>query len=392
MGVLETLLSNRNLADASRASLIIFDDPQGDGPPTYTEPVAVWQRDPDQTGAQVSLDKRELLKLCRRDSPLVIEDSHDDPRVDGGSRQSFESIGTRSLVIYPLVAGGLWYGVIAFHWTEPHQIADDEARHIMGLVDQAAAAIYSFRLLVAEAQARQAAEHANQIKIKFLAMISHELRTPLTSIQGYADTLLAEDVAWDADTQRMFIQIINDESDNLRELIEQLLDLSRLEAGMLTIHREPHPLGAILADARPHLDLRAADHKLVYDIPDDLPFVDVDPQRIQQVIQNLVHNAAKYAPAGTTIRIAAEAHDDVVRVDVDDEGPGIPPEERDMVFEAFQQAAGEVDAAQGGAGLGLAICRGIVSAHGGKIWISDEVEKGLRISFTLPIAVPEEDE
>jgi len=109
------------------------------------------------------------------------------------------------------------------------------------------------------------------------------------------------------------------------------------------------------------------------------------------VIQNLVHNSAKYAPAGTTISVAARVDDGVVRVDVDDEGPGIHPEERSTVFEAFQQAAGEADAAQGGAGLGLAICRGIISAHGGDIWISDEVKKGLRISFTLPIAVPEED-
>ena len=132
---------------------------------------------------------------------------------------------THSLIILPLIAGGEWYGLLSLHFKTRRMTNMDDLRHMRGLVDETAIAIKNMRLLEAESQARHEAEVANDLKLKFLAMISHELRTPLTSIKGFATTLLAEDVVWSPDKQRDFLQTINTESDKLSDLIEQLLDL-----------------------------------------------------------------------------------------------------------------------------------------------------------------------
>jgi PAS domain S-box-containing protein len=240
-------------------------------------------------------------------------------------------------------------------------------------------------LLRLEQAARKSAEEANQLKDEFLAMISHELRTPLTSIMGFASTLLSEDITWDAESQQQFIEIINEEAEKLKELVENLLDISRLQARTLRIHAEPRPLDEIIENARPQLEVITSQHRLVYDIPDTLPPVMADERRIAQVISNLVDNAVKYSPSGTEIRITAERVEKAVQVNVSDQGPGIPTEARDLVFEAFRQAASHTDSGQG-AGLGLAICKGLVEAHGGKIWLNDRDGHGTTVSFTLPIA------
>jgi PAS domain S-box-containing protein len=240
-------------------------------------------------------------------------------------------------------------------------------------------------LLKREREARKAAQEADRLKLTFLAMISHELRTPLTSIKGFATTLLADDITWDAESQRDFIAIISEESDKLTDLIEQLLDLSRLEAGTLGIAPESMAMAEIVSVAMAQLETISASHSLRIDVLQDLPYVLADLQRTGQIIVNLVNNAAKYSPPETEIRISAQQDDGFIQINVIDQGPGIPPEERSDVFEAFRQIKDQGANYKKGAGLGLAICKGLVEAHGGKIWIQDTTE-GTTISFTLPIA------
>jgi two-component system sensor histidine kinase KdpD len=266
----------------------------------------------------------------------------------------------------------------------------EDINYFEKVVNQAAAAIYNFHLLEAETRARREAEKANDLKLKFLAMISHELRTPLTSIKGFATTLLANDVTWDPNSQRDFIETISQEADKLTDLIEHLLDLSRLESGTLRIVLEEQPLNVIINTAMAQLQALTAEHGLVITIPEDLPPVRADPQRIAQVLTNLVHNATKYSPGGTQITISAIRQGREVQVSVTDQGPGIPPEERARVFEAFHQAPTSEDSAERvkGAGLGLAICKGLIEAQGGRIWVQDRPEPGTTLSFTLPIAGP----
>lgn len=223
---------------------------------------------------------------------------------------------------------------------------------------------------------------ANAAKTRFLAMVSHELRTPLTSIKGFASTLLADDVEWDADSQRDFIVTIAEEADKLHELVEQLLDASRLQSGRLQISPSPCSIHDVLAVAKAQIDTLAAAHDLRLEIASGLPALEADPRRIAQVLSNLVSNAAKHSPPGSPITIKAYSASDVVRVDVIDRGKGIPEEARDHVFEAFQQL---VDDNSDGAGLGLAICKGLIEAHGGRIWIAETSPAGTTMSFTLPL-------
>ncbi len=239
-------------------------------------------------------------------------------------------------------------------------------------------------LLKREQAARAQAEEANDLKLQFLAMISHELRTPLTSIKGFISTLLAEDVTWDVEQRREFLNIADDEADKLRWLVEQLLEVSRLQAGALSIQVEPMPFQRILDVAMAQLQTITRNNTLVLDIAPGLPAVVADAQRVAQVIVNLVDNAVKYSPPRTTITLSASAVDQALQIDVSDEGEGIAPEDRAHVFEAFRQADKKLR--RKGAGLGLAICEGLVRAHGGRIWIQDRPGPGTTISFTLPAA------
>ena len=241
-----------------------------------------------------------------------------------------------------------------------------------------------------EQAARAAAEEANALKLQFIAMISHELRTPLASIKGFATTLLAPDVNWDRASQEQYIAIINEESDRLAQLIEQLLDISRLQANALRVVLRAEAFSDILNSALPQLKILTAQHRFDLQIPAELPFVQADKERIMQVLVNLVDNAAKYSPPGTQVIVAAQSADGVVQVDISDEGAGIPPEDHASVFEAFRQI--HRLPSQKGAGLGLAISKGLIEAHGGRIWIQGRSTPGTTVSFTLPIAKIEEQE
>ena len=233
--------------------------------------------------------------------------------------------------------------------------------------------------------AREEAERANVLKMRFLGMISHELRTPLTSIKGFTSTLLAEDVTWTPEQVRQFLSVIDEESEKLRELIEQLLDLSQIQAGALQIRAVTQPFSMSLDMAREQLTSITANREFKVNLPDDLPNVTIDERRIAQVVTNIIGNAVKYAPQRTQITLTAAFVNGMVEIDIHDEGPGIPKEQRESVFEAFNQTETKVNP-NGGVGLGLAICKGIVDAHGGDIWVKDDPAPGATIAFTLPVA------
>lgn len=240
------------------------------------------------------------------------------------------------------------------------------------------------RLLEIERAALAESEHANRMKLQFLSTVSHELRTPLTSIKGFAMTLMADDVSWDTETQQSFIAIINEEADKLADLVDQLLDLSQLQAGKFRIRPVQAQLPEILSVAMAQLEAISAQHQLILNVPSELPPIMADTQRIAAVLVNLVGNAAKFSPPGTPISVSVIQQDTGIQVDVRDDGPGIAVENREHVFDTFWQPD-RLDNPKKGAGLGLAICKGIVTAHGGTIWVAD-VSSGTTISFTLPSA------
>ena len=380
--VVEAMLSSPYLRAVSRASVLIFDKPWSETPPQAFVMLADWNRDktqPSSTGERYLLEEYDLLDLCGRDEPVIIEDVRKDKRLGQQLRSTLVARQTHGLVLHPLSARGDWFGMLTVHFSDA--VHPDALLHIAGLVGQVAVAIYTPLLIEVEAEAREEAEESEELKMKLLATISHELRTPLTSIKGFVTTLLADDVEWDPVSQRDFLETIDQETDKLTELVEQLLDLSRLEAGTLRVTPGRHNVRDIVATAMPQLEVLAANHQLHLRVPDGLPSVSADRRRIAQVLTNLVSNAAKYSPRGTNIVVAFARQDNHVRVDVSDEGPGIKAEERSQIFVPFRQGS---RAASSGAGLGLAISRGIVQAHEGKLWIEDRDGPGTTLSFTLP--------
>lgn len=218
-------------------------------------------------------------------------------------------------------------------------------------------------------------------------MISHELRTPLTSIKGFASSLLAQDVKFAPHDQRQFVEIIDEEADKLTDLVEQLLDLTRIQAGIFKIESKVISLSTIIQAVMPQLSSLACQHKLRVQLAENLPPVVADATRIGQVLTNLVGNACKYASEGSQIILSVTPDPVGVKFTVSDQGPGIPAEEHELVFEAFRQS--KHHSKTKGAGLGLTIAKALVELHGGTIWIEPQETPGLSISFTLPGANPD---
>jgi len=228
--------------------------------------------------------------------------------------------------------------------------------------------------------ALERALEADRAKTRFLASVSHELRTPLANIKGFASTLLATDVAWKPEEASEFLRIIEREADRMHRLVNDLLDLARGERGEFAVHKRPYPLRRLLRRLYPRLTRMTAGRALKVIQPDGEICLCLDPERIGNVLVNLVENATKYAPIGTTIELNITQAEDGVHFVVYDEGPGVSPGLEDKVFEPFYRAdEGETP----GTGLGLAIARAIVSAHGGKIGLN---RRGGRTAvwFTLP--------
>jgi signal transduction histidine kinase len=216
----------------------------------------------------------------------------------------------------------------------------------------------------------------------FISTISHELRTPLGFIKGYVTTLLREDTEWDETSRDDFLKIIDDEADRLSELIDNLLDSSRLESGTLGMTFEPTRLAPVVRAMIQRIEGAIPEIEVITEMPDDLPILEIDSTRIAQVLDNFLTNASKYAP-GTKVYLKVDADDERVRVEVRDEGPGITPEHLSHLFERFYRVP--KNAATRGTGLGLYISRKIIDAHAGEIGVESIVGEGTCFYFTLPV-------
>ena len=245
----------------------------------------------------------------------------------------------------------------------------------------------------AEEKAREVEtlKEIDRLRSGLLANVSHELRTPLTSIKGFATTLLRSDVKWSEEEQRDFLQSIDHETDRLIRLISDLLDMSRIEAEGLKLEKHNYQISEILDSAGSRLASLTERHQLQVIVPSGLPSVFVDQMRIGQVLTNLVENATKYSKEGSLITIEAQLAGDQINVSVTDRGKGIPAKLLDRVFDRFYQAESIVTGRESGTGLGLSICRGIIEAHGGRIWVESKLGKGSKFSFSLPVGKGEEE-
>jgi PAS domain S-box-containing protein len=226
---------------------------------------------------------------------------------------------------------------------------------------------------------------AEELKSTFISIISHELKTPVALVKGYASTLRREDAAWDPSTVADGLAVIEEEADRLAALIEDLLDASRLQAGGLKLNAAEVQLPGLAARLVERFATQSPTHKFVIDFAPDFPPVVGDEERLTQVISNLMSNAVKYSPPGTSVTITGRSEPSRVVVSVGDQGPGIAPEDLPHVFDRFYRAA---DAARRtkGTGLGLYLARAVVEAHGGTIWADSRPGEGTSVTFALPRA------
>jgi signal transduction histidine kinase len=239
--------------------------------------------------------------------------------------------------------------------------------------------------LAEDAREVAALKKLDQLKSELLATVSHELRTPLGSIKGYATTLLEHDSLLSRDESREFLEIIDSESDRLNELIRNLLDMSRLEAGVLKMDREPVQLIQVIESCVARVRRHTDRHRIQIDWTGDW-LVDADPRRIAQVLTNLLENAVKYSPDGGEITVGGQVQGGMLQVSVADQGDGIPTRDLHRVFDRFHRVEGEISKRVGGTGLGLAICQRLVDAHGGRIWVESRLGRGSTFFFTLPLS------
>ncbi|HEY3310652.1 MAG TPA: ATP-binding protein [Anaerolineales bacterium] len=223
----------------------------------------------------------------------------------------------------------------------------------------------------------------DRMKSSLISTVSHELRTPLAAIKGYATTLLADDVEWDRASQREFLEIISNESDRLSGLVNNLLDLSRIELHSLQIERVECNAADLIGRAARRAHLTPGNY-FSFEVATNLPPLFADPERLETILRNLIENAVKYAGENAKIRVSVSQREQDFYFFVEDDGPGIPSDQSLQVFESFYRADNSLSRAVGGAGLGLAICQGFVSAHGGKIWIEPR-STGACIAFSIPM-------
>ena len=385
--VLKILMSAQGLRFAQRSALLFFINPDV-GPNHGVELTAFWQSGKPLSPWESETDLYEdpaFLELLHPRQTLMISDITTDSRLTPQMCEILLENNIPSLVIFPLFVLGHWLGVLMVYFEQETYINHSELRNLKVLINQLTITLFNLKLLKDEEKSRQMAERANEIKTEFLAMISHELRTPLTSIIGFTTTLLAENITWNPNEQRDFIQTIHQETVRLQELIDHLLDLSRLDVGMLPIQKKPVSLEKIFQDSNTQLQTLTEKHLLSIDLPEQLPLVNVDAKRIVQVLVNLVKNASAYAPKDTEINIKASVRGKFVQINVKDTGPGIPVDERKNAFKAFTRGKDKENGFPNGAGLGLAICKGLVEAHGGRIWIRNTNSPGTTIAFTVPL-------
>ncbi len=233
-------------------------------------------------------------------------------------------------------------------------------------------------------RAKERAEESDRLKSAFLSTVTHELRSPLAAIKGFASTLLQPGVHWSPEKERHFLEIIEESADHLNMLINQVLDMASIEAGTLKVYPRPSSVDEIITGVERRLQALCRNHDLHVNVPKRTLPVVADPERIGNVLVNLVENATKYSPKGTKVTLSVDEEGGDIVFSVSDEGPGIPEEYQEKIFERFFRIPGPVTGPRQGTGLGLSIAKRIVEEHGGRIWVESEDGGGSRFYFTLP--------
>jgi signal transduction histidine kinase len=290
-----------------------------------------------------------------------------------------------SAICIPLITGETKVGVLMLENLHDADVfARTDLPFLQTVADLIALSVEGTRLRE-NYQSAQALSEANRLKAELISTLAHEMRTPLTSIKGYSTALLLEEATFDTKTQREFLHFIDEECDVLQTLIHDLLESSIIDAGLLRLEPQPVQLPRLAKNVTDDIARRTEIHRFLFDFPEHFPILDADPDRIAQVLRNLLDNAVKYSPEGGLIVVRGEVRQDEVIVSVADQGVGLTPEHLNRLFEKFFRAKSSLGRHVVGSGLGLPISLTIVESHGGRIWAESQVGEGTTLYFTLPL-------
>jgi signal transduction histidine kinase len=296
--------------------------------------------------------------------------------------------GFRAILIVPLLGPERAIGVLVIRRKAPGEFPQSTVELLQTFAAQSVLAIQNARLFHEIEEKSRELELASRHKSQFLANMSHELRTPLNAILGYSELVLDDIYGAVPDKARAALERVQSNGKHLLGLINDVLDLSKIEAGRLTLSLADYSLNEVVASVVASVEAMAADKQLALklDVPKGLPAGRGDEQRIRQVLLNLASNAIKFTDTGE-VAIRARLADGTFQVSVSDTGPGIAPEDQAKLFQDFQQADNSSTRKKGGTGLGLAISKRFVELHGGRIWLESEPGTGSTFSFELPVHV-----
>ncbi len=393
---------------SDRVSIIALENGSDEGGPSRGR-VLVSHEDPNLAELVLDLGKYpELVKAYRTGKPVQVDDVASDPLMEA-HRETISPLGFRSLLAIPLAYRGEILGALLLRSSRHGSTYTPDEIVMARIIASASANALKNAALFASLEAKTSGiEKANeqllaanselsrlhQVKNEFLSMVSHELRTPLTTIIGFSELLQEEQVGALTQKQKEFAHQIFLKGKSLLAMINDLLETGRIEAGKLVARHRPVRVREMLTAAlSANRYVSTTPRDFILDVEPELPDVEADPEKIGQVLANLIGNAAKFSPPHSTITVSAlrlcgrreSDKGDFIRFSVSDLGMGIPPEHHQRIFEQFYQVEQGTSRSHGGTGLGLHIAKALVELHGGRIWVESEQGKGSSFHFTLPV-------
>src|SRR5581483_6377158 len=336
-------------------------------------------------GTRIRLGETVIGQAAARREAVQIADLHGEP--DYPVREEPERAGFRALLAVPLLREEQIVGALVVRRRTPGEFPKATVDLLQTFANQSVLAIQNARLFQEIEEKSRELEIASQHKSEFLANMSHELRTPLNAIIGFSEVLLEQMFGELNAKQEEYLQDILSSGRHLLSLINDILDLSKVEAGRMELELGTFALPEALENGLTMIKERASRHgiQLSLDVDPQIGMVEADERKVKQVVFNLLSNAIKFTPDGGQVALTARLADDEIAIAVRDTGIGIAPEDQARIFEEFQQARHQATQTREGTGLGLALTKRFVELHGGRIWVESEVGMGSTFTFTLPL-------
>lgn len=319
--------------------------------------------------------------------PYIINNGTDES-VSEPTRYALTATGLQALIMVPLRIGTRWEGMMHFGWATPQDFPTDLIEILRSIMPTVASAVSNRRLYLEALNTADRLLELDRMKNEFISTMSHELRTPLNAIIGLSDVILSGLSGEINDRVREDTQTIFDSGQQLLNIVNDVLDIAKIESGRLQLKTRTLAIEPMLTQALNTFgsEVKDTNLQLTSSIADDLPTVTVDPARIQQVLNNLIANAIKFSDEKGAVEVSAVVEAGFIKVSVRDEGIGIAPEHHEFIFEQFRQVEGSITRKKGGIGLGLPLSKRLVEMHGGEMGVESALGEGATFYFTLPVA------